>query len=197
MSATGRGAVRNEHDFYATPEDAFKPLLPTLRSVQADWFWEPACGDGRLCRWMNEAHLQARGNDLIAGYDFLQDEADYPCIITNPPFSLAFEFCQHAVNHAGHVFLLLRLNFLASGRRRSWFVEHEPDALFILSDRPGFVMACRCGLNKRHRWTLPIGSQRPKQCPECGHGKVIVSTSDACEYAWYYWGRSHRGIHHL
>ena len=122
MSATNRGTVRNAQDFYASPKEAFEPMLPFIKQLEVP-VWEPACGDGRLCQWMNECSLGAQGNDvMIDGYNFIEDDHFYPCIITNPPFSLAFEFCQHAIRHANHVFLLLRLNFLASKKRREWFI---------------------------------------------------------------------------
>lgn len=138
MSATNRGAVRKDKDHYATPEAAFKPLLPYLARVPTA-VWEPACGDRRLIRWMEEVGIESYGNDMNTGYDFLQDSLRYSSILTNPPFSLALEFCEHAIKHAPNVFMLLRLNFLASRKRRDWWRKHPPSALFILSERPSFT----------------------------------------------------------
>ncbi len=138
MSATKRGAKRHEADYYATPESAFKPLLQYIAEIDEPVF-EPACGDERLMYWLDEGDICAEGNDLVRGYNFLQDDTHYPCIVTNPPFSLALEFCHHAIMHAEHVFMLLRLNFLASQKRRGWWLKHKPDALFILSERPSFT----------------------------------------------------------
>lgn len=141
MSSTNRGAIRNEHDFYATPETAFEPMLEPIYNLRLD-VWEPACGDGRLVCWMNRIGIKADGSDINAKINptnFLNDDTDHDCIVTNPPFSLAFEFCQHAVKHAPHVFMLLRLNFLASRKRKEWFLAHEPSALFVLSKRPDFT----------------------------------------------------------
>jgi len=137
MSSTNRGAERVPADAYLTPEKAFKPLLPHLLEVSE--FWEPASGDGRLIRWLLEAGHFAAGDDLSNGYDFLKDETVRDCIITNPPFSLALEFCEHAYNHAPEVIMLLRLNFLGSQKRHHWWRKHEPNALYVLSDRPDFT----------------------------------------------------------
>lgn len=137
MSSTNRGAVRNPADFYATPEAAFKPLLPYL-PVTPD-YWEPACGDRRLIWWLQDSGRTADGDDLNTGYDFLKDQERRAFIITNPPFSLAHEFCQHALAYAEEVALLLRLNFLGSQKRRDWWRANEPTALFILSKRPDFT----------------------------------------------------------
>lgn len=161
MSATNRGATRHAADFYATPEAAFRPLLPYLAKTPGP-IWEPACGDGRIISWMREFGIRAGGADLTEQYDFLKDnEYNGETILTNPPFSLALEFCDHAIKHAPHVFMLLRLNFLASRKRRDWWRQHTPSALFILSERPSFTT----------------------------DGKT-----DSTDYAWFYWGKLHRGL---
>jgi hypothetical protein len=138
MSATNRGSIREPHDFYATPHESYRclePFIPRDGSI-----WEPAEGDGRIVSWLrHQLGIDTHGGDLQKGYNFLGDEDWHHCIITNPPYSLAFEFCQHAVKRAGHVFLLLRLNFLASKKRREWFKENEPAALIVLSERPSFT----------------------------------------------------------
>lgn len=199
MSSTGRGAVRAESDLYPTPEAAFRPLLPYIKQTGETCFWEPACGDQRLIRWMNQAGLQAGGADIATtGYDFLKDKNRWPAIVTNPPFSLALEFVQHAIAHADHVFMLLRLGFLASEERRRFWAAHPPTAMFILCNRPNFVMSCKCDLPEcRHAWTLPIESVRPKQCAKCGWGKVKISTSDSADYFWCYHGPTHKGVFFL
>lgn len=137
MSATNRGTIRQESDFYPTPRSAFHPLLPFLpRDAE---IWEPAQGDGRLVLYMRRYGLRALGADLNSGYDFLSDATARACIVTNPPFSLALEFCSHALEVSSEVFLLLRLNFLGSQNRKQWWVDHEPRCLFVLSRRPSFT----------------------------------------------------------
>jgi hypothetical protein len=139
MSATNRGTVRQPQDRYPTPLESFLPLLPYIPDDGP--IWEPAAGDFRLVKAMREYELDAAGTDVVVpdGQDFLEDHTQRFCIVTNPPYSLAFEFCQHAVEQAKHTFLLLRLNFLASAKRKAWFTQHEPGALFVLSKRPSFV----------------------------------------------------------
>lgn len=141
MSSTNRGSERRENDFYATPKSAFEPMLPFIKALNVP-VWEPACGDGRLIKWMQAYGIRAAGSDItkpVLPIDFLEDEGICKCIVTNPPFSLAFEFCRHAVSHSEHVFMLLRLNFLSSKKRKKWFQEHEPGAIFVLSKRPDFT----------------------------------------------------------
>lgn len=188
--------TREPRDFYATPAAAFLPLLELL--PKGPIFWDPACGDRRLIEWLRESGREAFGNDLTQGVDFLQDRSRREFLITNPPFSLAFEFCLQALTVAPEVCLLLRLNFLASQGRSAWWRVNEPNALFVLSNRPNFVMSCSCKApGCGHKWTLPINSDRPRACPQCAAAKPAVSTSDNCDYAWFYWGWRFKGIRHL
>lgn len=168
MSSTKRGAVRNDADFYVTPEGAFKPLIPWL--PRQTYFWEPCCGDGRLIRWLRESGREAGGADLnprpewpCDPVDFLEDESPRNFIITNPPFSRAQECVDRALSNSTEVMMLLRLNFLGAQKRREWWRMNEPSALFVLSARPDFT----------------------------GGG------GDSCEYAWFYWGHRFQGIRHL
>ena len=142
MSATNRGSKRHKHDLYSTPEHAFKPLIPYIKRLGVH-VHEPACGDGRLLKWMSDEGIVCSGDDIINGYNFLKDETSWGihAIVTNPPFSLALEFCDHAISKSLNVFMLLRLNFLASQNRKEWFLKNEPSSLFVLSKRPSF----KCG----------------------------------------------------
>lgn len=161
MSATNRGTIRIASDYYPTPLSAFTPLLPYLPAKTP--IWECASGDHRLIDCMRTVHLLASGNDILYGYDFLTDNCLRDVIVTNPPYSLALEFISHALFVSPNVYMLLRLNFLASQKRSVWFRQHEPSALFVLSRRPSFT---------------GIGT-------------------DATDYAWFYWGDTHKGIYHL
>ena len=137
MSSTNRGAIRKPMDFYATPSASFLPLIPFLPTNV--FFWEPACGDDRLVKMLMETGRKAGGDDLSNGYDFLKDDSRREFILTNPPFSLAQEFCDHAIKHSREVMMLLRLNFLGSQKRKDWWQKNEPNALFVLSKRPDFT----------------------------------------------------------
>lgn len=130
-------------DFYATPMASFMPLLEYL--PMGSVFWEPALGDGRLVKALRDSGRDAGGADLhpikpdVEAVDFLQDQTQRDFIITNPPFSLAREFVQHAIGHSRESVMLLRLNFLGAKKRRLWWRQHKPNAIFVLSDRPDFT----------------------------------------------------------
>ncbi len=58
-------------------------------------------------------------------------------LIMNPPFKLAFEFLQLALQIADHVLMLQRLNYLGSKERSAFFRRYTPD-LYVLPNRPIF-----------------------------------------------------------
>ncbi len=215
MSATNRGAERHEADFYATPRSSFLPLLDHLPMGVV--YWEPCCGDGRLVQMLTDSGREADGADLYpqnAAYpsvDFLLDQHRREFLITNPPFNIAQQIAAHALDVAKETMLLLRLNWLASKKRREWFKAHEPSALFVLSERPSFAIFCKCcspkplveGLDMQahdecgHKWSVPTDAGRPSVCPVCGGDDLQITTSDATDYAWIYWGHRFSGIKHL
>jgi hypothetical protein len=221
VSCTGRGTTRDPKDRYPTPYPSFAPLLPILpRDVV---YHDPCAGDGDLVRYLRESGREATGADLYpvadGGYDatprdYLRDDTIRDFVLTNPPFSVAFEMCQHAERRSVEFMLLLRLSFLESKERAAWLSTHEPDALFVLAERPSFVMSVTCktkvlatpseysagkpmSVACAHNWLLPVESERPRSCPKCGGTKLAISTSDNAGYAWFYFGPRYTGIHHL
>jgi len=162
MSATGRSGVRRRDDFYETPEWCTRAILRALKP-QPETILEPSAGHGAIIRvlrdnaWNTIArpaitaveirpealfHLGDAGADVAIAADFLEwsmaERVPYDLLIGNPPFSLAFEFCQRAIGMAHVVALLLRLNFLGSQRRARWMRAHTP-AVFVLPKRPSFT----------------------------------------------------------
>ena len=57
---------------------------------------------------------------------------------TNPPFLLAQDFIEACRLLSRYLVLLLRLNFLASGKRADMFAVDMPD-IYVLPDRPSFT----------------------------------------------------------
>jgi hypothetical protein len=116
-------------DLYETPAVAVEALL-RVESLPHR-IWEPACGRGAIVNV-----LRAHGHEVVAtdlvdygipitapGYyrvDFLlEHKTPNGCeaIVTNPPFKLANEFVEHALELCPRVVMLLRLAFLESERR--------------------------------------------------------------------------------
>ena len=62
----------------------------------------------------------------------------YHVCVMNPPFRLAFEFLQMALQIADYVVMLQRLNYLGSRKRSEFFRQFHPD-IYVLPDRPSFT----------------------------------------------------------
>ena len=163
MSATNRGAKRVEADFYATPIECVNSLLDALPTFDDDIFiLEPSAGNGNIIK-----ALRARGiiGRVIEAIELREEEREklveladvvtignflevkpmylrYDLIIGNPPYSLAQEFIDKALEllaPGGRLILLLRLNFFGSKKRFEWWQNKIPSGVYVLSNRPSFT----------------------------------------------------------
>jgi hypothetical protein len=153
--------VRHEHDEYPTPAAAVRSLLDAARYLPTGMRWlDPCAGDGGLIRaaldvcptlaWeaveIQECHRQSLeatvGPGSVTIGDWLTMESPHRllgAIVTNPPYAQALEFVQHAIAwQPAVVAMLLRLSFLGSQGRASFFSEWMPD-VYVLSRRPSFT----------------------------------------------------------
>ena len=72
-------------------------MLPHLGSKLH--IWEPAAGSGKMVRALVAAGCTVEASDIADGRDFLRTPAIFNCdvIMTNPPYSRAREFIEHAL----------------------------------------------------------------------------------------------------
>jgi len=184
MSATNRGRARRENDFYETPLECTRAILPELGPPTS--MLDPCCGDGAILKVFEDApgwwSWRHRGYDVspissrasfasgTLARDALSDEPWFPkhqltslrMVVTNPPYKLAQAFVSRAlaeVDKEGRVAMLLRLPFLESLRRQSFHKKHPAD-VYVFAKRPSFT----------------------------GDGKT-----DATAYAWFVWGPGRGG----
>ena len=131
---------RPKDDHYATPREASVPFVQQLSDFllyqHEGPIWEPACGDGALCKVLEEQDYEVIATNLMdrgygtSGVDFLfERELRAPAIVTNPPASLATEFAIHA-NWLGAnlTALLVRTKFLAGRERYEMLMKPHPPA---------------------------------------------------------------------
>jgi len=137
---------RVEDDYYATPYEATKMLLDTIKFDGN--FLEPCIGGGHIAEIIKEYYnSEVFGSDLIdRGYpntyvaDFLTHNFDrkFDNIITNPPYSLAQEFLEkgmEVINNKGKIAMFLKIQFLEGVKRREMFKRYPPKYVYVFSKR--------------------------------------------------------------
>lgn len=143
-------------DFYETPAWAVHPILPLLPVVPGvTRILDPGCGTGAILREVGAAFPEneilglekdrARYEAVCASTDlpvllgdFFSHCDKYDVIVSNPPYSHALEFVQHALSLAPVVCMLLRLPWLAGQARAGWHREN-PSYVNVLPRRPSFT----------------------------------------------------------
>jgi hypothetical protein len=191
MSATGRGTVRIEKDFYPTPAKCVEAIAPKVHWDSVVVAAEPCRGSGAIVQALKPWYdRQWHCHEVREGWDYLKADP-YPVdvVITNPPYDLATDFLKRSLRDGNCVIYLLRINYLGSAKRAEFLNANRPTHLYVLSERPSFVDVC-AGVEKPKRKGCGAAYQKAdglNVCPECG-GKVKAGT-DATEYAWFVWDR--------
>jgi hypothetical protein len=148
---------RVENDYYATPFEATEAILSREELLIST---DLVQRDDRF------------GCGIVGGVDFLTE--NYPekfnNVITNPPFSLAKEFAEKALEvSTGKVILFAKIQFLEGRQRKDFFATHPPKAVYVFSKR---VNPLRNGLEVDE------------------NGKPWASTM--C-FAWFVWEHGYTG----
>jgi len=171
FSANNATGKRKKSDFYETPYTLTRKFLNVEYFNKSGTVCEPARGGGAIERVLKEYW----NDDLVTAYDketnFLWETGEYDYIITNPPFSLAFEFIQRAKQVSkGKFAFLLPLSYL-HGKKR--FDE-------IYSDRT-------YGLERVYVFTrYPMLGESLREDGKYNTGMMV--------YAWYVWTNGYSGL---
>lgn len=125
---------READDFYATDPKAVEMLIKAAPHIfhtarkNGTPIWEPACGTGNLAQPLTKNGFVVYASDLKdRGFgevhvDFLNTKIDNcpPIILTNPPYSLATEFIEQALEilpNGGVYIALMNISYLAGQKR--------------------------------------------------------------------------------
>ena len=171
MTGVAGNFPRERNDFYQTPNSASRALFMVEKF--APNFWEPACGDGAICKVAeSEFGYAPVGTDLVqrsygvGGNDFLlQKKLLGPDIVTTPPFGMSMPFLKHALGlGAEKVAFLCRIQFLEGQRRRQYLEK----------------------LARVHVFS--------KRIPRMHNPDYVgKTTTSLLAFAWYVWDRKHAG----
>lgn len=165
MSQRDSGYERIERDCYETPEWVTWALLPHLPARLR--IWEPACASGKMVSVLAKSHT-VEASDIVTGTDFLKTKNSLGCtgIITNPPYSLAVQFVEHAIEETEWVVAMLLRATFDSGRTRRHLFEKNP------------AFSKKIVLTKRIVWFERDDGEPP-------------APSDV--HAWFIWDKLHEG----
>lgn len=180
---------REINDYYATHYKATE-MLCDLETFSKD-ILEPCCGEGHISKTLEARGYNVESMDLIdrgygrGGIDFLQynNKVDKD-IITNPPYSMAKEFVEHAMEIVteGHkVAMFLKLTFLESSGRKEMFRKYPPKKIWVSSSR------IPCGKNGDFYQRDKDGNIKYNK-----DGTPKEVSSAVC-YAWFIWEKGYQG----
>ena len=148
------GLTRETDDFYPTPPEPTRAIIKAEyeRLKDFDLIWEPAAGDGAMCRELKRAGFQTYASDLVdrgcnaeikSFYDYRIAPAS--AIVTNPPFkecNLDKGWIRHALEtlKTEYMLLLLPLNWVGSAKERGklWW-DHTPSRIYAMRWRIDFT----------------------------------------------------------
>lgn len=168
---------RANDDYYCTPPQAVEELLK--RESFCHYVLEPAVGGGNIAAVLVAHDHKVQSMDIVdRGYagtevrDFLsttKDDLNFsPDIITNPPYALAKEFVEHALDismDGVKVAMFLKIQFLESKKRYELFKKYPPKKIYVFVNRVN-----------------------------CGKNGVFGKESSAVCYAWFVWEKGYKGL---
>ena len=172
LAATNHGSGEREvNDYYATEPKAVELLLE--KETFNKHILEPSCGEGHISNVLIAHDYEVESYDLIdRGYGGVQDFFDIKefkgDIITNPPYKVAAQFAQHAIDIipiGNKVAMFLKLQFLEGKARRKFFNDNPPKTVYVASGR------LNCAKN----------------------GEFDKYPSSAVAFAWFVWEKGYTG----
>ena len=136
-------------------------------------------GGGSIASVLVDHDYKVQSMDIVdRGYagteviDFLattQDDLNFsPDIITNPPYAIAKEFVEHALDismDSVKVAMFLKIQFLESEKRYELFKKYPPKKIYVFVNRVN-----------------------------CGKNGVFSKESSAVCYAWFVWEKGYKGL---
>jgi hypothetical protein len=136
--------VADEHklllsDFCQTPAYALDPLLPYL---DPRWrIWEPAAGEGLLVEALLDSGFnEVQGTDILTDQNFFKYEAVFwDVIVTNPPYSLKFEWLERCYALGQPFALLVPVEMLGAKTAQELMQKHGFE-IMLLDQRVDFKM---------------------------------------------------------
>jgi hypothetical protein len=154
----------NVFDRCQTPFYALDPLIPYL--PKHELIWEPAQGDGHIVAKLTDEKFMILGTDILTGCNFFDYELEgFGCQVTNPPYSIKYDWLRRSYELEKPFALLLPLETLGSSKGQALFEQYGIE-IILLDKRVNFKMPHK-GYGKSgaqfpvawFTWRLGIGQQ--------------------------------------
>jgi len=161
LSSTNRSDARNYHisDYYVTPVNKIIDFIDAFVEIEEDFegkMLDPCAGGDsnhpmsypeafKLCGYLNMDTMDIREDslaDIKTNYLTYDCKNKYNIIVTNPPFGLAREIIEKALDDVkdnGFVVMLLRLNFFGGKLREDLWEKQMPKYAFVHNRRMSFT----------------------------------------------------------
>lgn len=147
VSRVGDAGKSLPFDRCQTPAYALDPLMPY---IPRDWvLWEPAAGEGNIVKALREQGYTVIGSDLLTegigegvegGRNFFNwQPPHFDAIVTNPPYSVKFDFYRRCYQLGKPFALLLPVEALGVGAAQKLYKVHGHEQL-LLDKRVNFKM---------------------------------------------------------
>lgn len=147
-----------------TPHYALDPILPYL---QPKWLiWESACGEGQIVTKLTKEGFRVTGTDLLTGSNFFSQQPEvWDIQLTNPPYSVKYDWLRRSYGLGKPFALLLPLETLGAAQGQELFSQFGIE-IVLPSKRVNFRMPNK-GYGKSgaqfptawFTWGLGIGRQ--------------------------------------
>ena len=125
-------------DSCQTPAYALNPLWEYLKP---DWIvWESCAGEGMLVREFERRGYKTIGTDLLTGQNFFEYQPDnWNVQITNPPYSLKFDWLERSYQLGKPFGLLLPVEAMGANKAQKLFEKYGIE-IILLNKRVNFSM---------------------------------------------------------
>ncbi len=117
-------------DACQTPPEALTPLLPHLYT---DWqIWECASGEGLLVEELNARGFQVIASDILTDQNFFEYvPSQWDCIVTNPPYSIKYDWIAQCYAFGKPFALLLPVETLGAKTAQEFFRDCGLEVIFL------------------------------------------------------------------
>jgi len=125
---TKRGAG---YDSCQTPPHAIESLRDL---IPLNWrIWECAMGKGNLARAFQDVGYNVIGSDILTGINFFEQvtEGYFDVIVTNPPYSVKYQWLQRCYEIGKPFALLMPVEMLGAQKAQKLFVKYGIELTFL------------------------------------------------------------------